>query len=239
MRKLMFSLAAACILAAPVNADIITKWTFDSVPPDDPIDTTTGTLDPAIGSGTVSLAPGITFTYATGFPNSAGDNSGLNTVPLARPSSSDPVPDPSTRWIEFAAGTTGYQNIVISWEQRWSNTAANTVLLQLTSDGVNWTDYTTYQAGGANNFYSYTFDLTGVAGVDNNPLFGFRLLPEVDPTTGELKAAGPTSTFSTNGTWRFDNVTLRGEEIPPVPEPMTMALVGSGLAIVAAIRRRK
>lgn len=235
----MFAVAAACIFAAPANADIITKWTFDSVPPDDPPVVTTGTLDPAIGSGTVTLAPGITFTYATGFPNAAGDNSGLNTVPLARPSTSVPVPDPSTRWIEFAAATTGYQNIVISWDHRFSNTAANTVLVQYTVDGNSWINLATYQAAGGEIWVAQTYNLTGYAGVDDNALFAFRLLPEVDPTTGALKAASPTGTFNTNGTWRLDNVTLRGEEIPPIPEPMTMALVGTGLAMVAAIRRRK
>lgn len=238
LRRLLLT-AAIVLVALPASADTITQWTFNSDPPDDPAVTATGTTLPAIGTGTASLADQITFTFATGYPDYTGDNSGWNIVPLAPTADPAPTPtnpEPKSRYAQFLVSTAGYTDITVAFEHRASNTAVNTVVLQYTTDGTTWTDFRSdkFAAGGVWEIRSY--DLSAITAVNDNANFGIRIAADLDAATGNYAAAQPGSSIGRAGTWRFDNVTISGTV---VPEPGSFAALGAGLLSLAGVLKRR
>jgi hypothetical protein len=231
MKRLLILAALAVMLGGEAKADFITQWNFDSTTPDS--NTGTGTTNPSFGFGTASLVGGTTATFATGNGGGA-DNSGWNTTNYAASTTGN-----KTRGVQFSASTAGYQNITISWEQRHSNTAANTVSVQATSNGTTWIDVQTFTftpaaTGTGDTWYTRSVVLSNA--YDNTSNFGFRILAAFDSGTGNYLASRSTSTYGTTGTWRFDNVKIEGAA---VPEPTTGLLIGIGTLACAAFRRNR
>lgn len=207
------------------SANIVSAWSFDSNPPD--FDVTTGVVTPSFGNGVITTESNITYTFATGFPNAGdlNDNSGWNLVPFAGipqgagdPPLSTTNPLPKSRYLQFAADTTNFTDIQISFEHRFSDTAVNTFVVQYTLDGFNWVDAMTFTAPAGSTWYQHVVDISDVAGANNNPNFAVRLAADVDPNTGEYAPARSASTLGTGGTWRVDNFRISGNGTagPPV-----------------------
>ncbi|MBD3581250.1 hypothetical protein [Flavobacterium selenitireducens] len=152
----------------------------------------------------------------------------------------DPGTATDRNGARFSASTVGYQNIVLTWEQRWSNTAPNTVRLQYTVNGTTWTNFpmtaanTTFCNGALNNgrfetddtgdiYRRVRVDLSAITGVNNIASFGVRLLAAHYRNTGEFRRVNaPGTEASATGTWRFDNVNLSGTPIVG-PNPSVMS----------------
>lgn len=133
---------------------------------------------------------------------------------------------------QFSASTVGYQNIYVSWDQRWSNTAPNTVRLQYTLNGTVWTNFnmtavnTTACNGSFNGgrFQTNTtgdeyrrlrVNLSGIAGANNNANFGVRIVAAFHQGTTEFRRVEDATLLAgTTGTWRFDNVQFSGTLLP-------------------------
>lgn len=199
------------------SPDAAAQWTFNSVPADGKV--TTGTTDSTTGNGTASQDALGTFTFATGFPSSGpdNDNSGWNTVPLAgipNGATDPPIgptnPLPKTRYVQFAADTTNFKDIILSFNIRFSDTAVNTFALQYTADGTNWVDFASYTAAAGGQWYSLVYDFSAITAANNNPAFAVRIAADVDPAAADYQAARSTYTVAPGGTWRFDNVTISG-----------------------------
>jgi len=128
--------------------------------------------------------------------------------------------NPKTAGAQFRVSTLGYDNIQFVFDQRLSNTAANTWVVQYTVDitATNpvWVDAQTFtfepQATGTGDtwYNQRTVNLSGVTALNNNPNAAFRVVSAFDPTTGEYRAARSTSTYGSSGTSRFDMVTVLG-----------------------------
>jgi hypothetical protein len=89
----------------------------------------------------------------------------------------------------------------------------------------------TVTGAGDDWFNGRSVNLTGIAGVDNNPNFGFRVLASFgDGATYQASSAGVYG----GGTARFDMATVSGTLIPT---PGAVALLGLG-GLVAGRRRR-
>ena len=106
-----------------------------------------------------------------------------------------------------------------------NTTSANTVM----GGYITTTNSTTFNNG-------IVINLSGIAGVSNNPNFGIEL---VNASTGadDVSTAG-TALNNTSGNWRFDEVAISGTAVAGVPEPSTCASMFVGaLGLVMVLRR--
>jgi hypothetical protein len=88
------------------------------------------------------------------------------------------------------------------------------------------------QTGAGDDWFNgRSVNLTGVAGVANNPNFGFRIVSSFGSGTSYVASSG--GNYGTAGTARFDMVTISGV----IPTPGSAALMAIG-GLVAARRRR-
>lgn len=225
------------LTALPLSAVTITQWNFNSIPADN--NDATGTTTPSIGSGTASLRS-TTSLFANGNagngstdPTTTDDSGwGITTFPAT---GSD-----MTAGVQFLIDTTGYESITVSYDVRHSNTSSRYQAVQYTLNGSSWTTATFFTAAAGDSWINNrSVNLSAIAGANNNPNFGIRILSAFQSTaTGAganaYVAATTGSTYVGSGNWRFDMVTVSGSVIP---EP-SAALLG-GLGVLGLLRRRR
>ena len=132
--------------------------------------------------------------------------------------------------IVVSVPTTGYQNIVVKFDVRWSNTASKFLAVEYTTDGgVSWTRARVLEARRGDRWHGDTeanggygalveLDLSSDSAVNNNAQFAFRVVTIFDPNTGQYTAAQSGSNYSTRGTLRYDLIEILGEEASGGPE---------------------
>lgn len=236
MRKSMpgLALAIATTLAVPAQADIVSLWDFNSIVAD--ATTSTGSILPALGGGTAATLEGVTASFSAGAgssdPAGSSDDSGWNTATYASQGTGD-----KTRGVQFNVSTVGLEDIVIGYDLRHSNTSSRYELVQYSLDGIGFTDIATFEGNAGDTWFNgRSVDLSGIAGVNDNASFAFRVVATFAPGTGAYAASNDGSSYSTSGTWRFDMVTVSAA---PVPEPETYALMLAGLGLVGLVIRRR
>ena len=265
-----FALAVTSIFVDQACGATIAQWDFNTIgvqaaPYNNPAPTT--------GAGT-AVALGMTNSFNGGNTNSDDVASTPGTANPAFVENAWRVRGtPSNGWaaaapqysqgIEIDASTVGFQNIQFAFD--WYSTAQGIRDLQFqyntnVANSAGWTNFAgtsptgTYVAV-AKDWYNapgtntpmISIDLSSIAGANNDPNFGVRLVAAYD-STGHLGNEFASSTLSsgvtvqyngTSGNWRFDNMTVTGT---PVPEPSTVVLAAMGLAgaaVYAWNRRRK
>ncbi len=191
---------------------------------------------PSVGNGTLTNLGGITFTYASGA--AGGGSSDPAAVNNAYNTTSYPAQGtaPKTAGIQVAVSTAGYQNIRFRFDQRLSNTANNTYVVQYTTDITAampvWIDAQTFTftpapTGTGDVWYNLrNTDLSAVSALNDNPNAAFRIVSDYDPVAGTYVAARSTSNYATSGTSRFDMITISGDAIIP-PVPFQIEFVGN------------
>ncbi|GAB3690109.1 hypothetical protein GCM10027592_07160 [Spirosoma flavus] len=211
----------------------ITQWNFNSVPAD--ASNSTGTTTPSTGAGSLSTVGGTTASFGNGSGSSdpaASDNTGYSITNFPSATQNN-----KTAGIEFRVATTGFQSLTVSWDQRFSNTAANRARLQYSTDGgTSYTDVVLpFSVSAGDQFYNNNqYDLASIPALDNRADVRFRIVAEFSvpvssPTS--YTAANPTSTYAPGGNWRFDMVTIKGVTIPALPD-LTVSLAGPSSAII-------
>lgn len=213
----IFTFLICLLVSVTAQAQItITQWNFNNS------DTV-----PNIGTGSLQNIGGTSVSFASG--SASGGSSDPASTNQAYNTSSYPAQStaPKTAGIEFAVSTVGYENIIVSFDQRFSNTANNTFVLQYTTDITAttpvWTDAFTFtftpQPTGTGDswFNNRSYNFSSVPALNNNANAGFRIVSNYDPIAGVYLAARSTSNYSTSGTARFDMVTVSGSLPAAVP----------------------
>ena len=233
-------LTAALLAASSANADTITQWNFNSVPAD--TSTATGTTAANIGTGVISLLNGVTnpsFNSGVGSSDTslAANNSGFQTTTYAAQGAGN-----NTRGVQYNVSTVGFEDILVKYDLRHSNTSSRYEQFQYTIDGANFIDFALFDGNvGDAWFNNRSVDLSSVDGVNNNANFAFRVVATFAPGISTYLPSNASSSYggTTSGTWRFDNVIVSGTTVAAVPEPETYALLVAGLGFVGFSARRK
>jgi hypothetical protein len=222
--KLSIGVALA-FFSGKLNAQtVITSWNYDAITgqPTSPI-ADIGTGSSAI-IGSLTIANAATGMHPT-TNNGCGPQNG--SIPGAWSFTASPGATNESSGVQYNTSTAGYQGIKFTWDQRWSNTAANTLRVQYTTDGTSWQDFTmtssntTFCNGSIDNgrfetntsgdqYRRISVDFTSITAANNNANFGVRILAAHYQTTGQFRQTANTANVATGGTWRFDNVNFTG-----------------------------
>ncbi|MCZ2127954.1 MAG: DUF11 domain-containing protein [Anaerolineales bacterium] len=179
---------------------VITQWTFFG-------DVTT----PSTGAGVYTRGTGLnTETYVIRNPDKALSLSGWNVSSII-------VPDD---YVEFAVDTTGRSDITIGFDYYSTTQGPTNLDLQYSTDGSSFTSFSDTTLTRDAHFYTLFYNLSAIAGINNNPNAKFRLYGYINPAPG-------------GGNLRLDNVTI--SESCPTPTPSPTPIKIPGLTISNAV----
>jgi hypothetical protein len=127
---------------------------------------------------------------------------------------------------QFNISTVGYGSLLLTWEEKHSDTASKYIRLQYSTDGTTFVDGPVIVASDS-NFALHTVDLSSISALNNNANCAFRFVTEFGSTaTGAgsdaYVATTAGSVYGTGGTIRLDLVRLFGSPytapiVTPIP----------------------
>lgn len=251
--NLFYTLAAALLFSTASFAQAtIAKWNFNGTAAD-AIAGGVNAPTPSEGAGTASLVGGTTATFASG-NSSTGTTETETTSPPNFGWNTTGYPAPGvgskTAGVQFNVSTVGQMGITFSFENRHSNGAANTIVLQYTTNAAVgapvWVDVETFTftpaaTGTGDTWYNgRSFDFSNVTALNNNPNVAFRIVSAFDPVAGDYLASRSTNTYAApGGTLRFDQVkvssasTMGLDEINPTRNAFTVSPNPSNKEVVS------
>ena len=220
MRRAVLGIIMAMALrtANVLSQTVIAQWNFN-----------TESIEPSLGQGTATLLGNVTSTFAAGSPSDSGSSSNRALSIAGFPPQGKSA---RTAGVQFAVDTTGYENIVVWWDQRFSSAASRRAVFQLSADGETFYDAFVFDAPGEGWTNGVTFDLGNYPDLSNNPFFVFRIVSDFYENNAYAPAK-PDSAYSSAGTWRFDRVTITGSIIGAVVEPPVILRQPADLVVPA------
>ena len=195
-----------------VLADPIAIWNFNDS--DLTVDHGTGTLVSNFNVTNIGFAAGTTNNARLGDPagqalSLQGGTSNAN----------------NGRNVTINLSTVGYANIIVSFATQGTATGFNSNQFQYSLDGVTFVDFgSPYTPPAAFGTVPVVFNLSSIPGLNNNSNAAFRIVFN-----------GATSATGTN---RIDNFVIEGSSTT-IPEPATLALLGSGLTTLFGLGQKR
>ena len=203
MLGVVFALLAGMFaLPAPARAaTTIAQWTFEG-----------DVITPSAGAGTAALVGGTTAIFAIGFSGVAPDR-GWNTTSYPATAAGS-----KTAGVEYTISTLGFEDVLMTFAIRHSNTAANTIVVQYALGAGAFTDAQTFTfvpaaTGTGDTWYPRAVDFSALPAIDDQASVRLRVVNAVDPGTGTYLASRSTNTYGSGGTMRFDNVVVSGNAL--------------------------
>lgn len=189
---------------------VITQWDFEG-----------DVITPSTGIGTAALVGGTTATFAAG--NGGGRGWNTTTYPAQGAGSGE-------RGAAFTTSSSGFEDIVFTFDQRASGTASRWVQVDYSIDGGNnwvvgfWTNNGALTPNDL--FVPFTVDFSSVLEANDNPDFTLRVVSVFSPVAfldglgGDFvadeayhRAREIGGSAYAGGTMRFDNVTFSGTQL--------------------------
>ncbi len=201
MKKLLIVATFVAIFTL-INAVVITSWNFDN-----------DSILPTTGEGSLSLIGGVTDDgFNTGYP--AAPSRGWSTTDYPAQGTNN-----RTAGMFIEVSSAGYQDIILSWTIRHSNTSANRAVLFYTLDKTAaepiWIEGGIYNASSGDAWFASSFDGSDLEGLDDNPNLAFKIVSSFANTDDtQYVASRSTSTYA-GGKWRFDDIVLEGTPALP------------------------
>lgn len=224
-------LIASALAASSAFATPIAQWDFNNLSTKHTF-SMNGASFATLGSVTTAFVSG------SGSTDKGTPNNALNTTTYGTATTGN-----LTRGVQFMIDTSGYQDVVFSFDQRNSGTASAWTALLYTLDGETWQQATTFKMTVDSVFVkNINYSFAAIDGADNNPFFGVELVAMFAPGSSAYVPTTSAS-YGSAGTIRYDMVTLSGTEIPEVvadvPEPGSAALLMAGLCGIGIVSRRR
>jgi PKD repeat protein len=197
-----------------IIGNLAAHWDFNGVVPSD-------SPSVSLGSGNAILIGGTTNPSSNLNGNGSSDTASSNQAwqTTGYPAQGQ---NPKTAGVQFNISTEGFKNIHFSFDQRLSNSAANTWVLQycsnVDSSAPDWKDANTFYiipmpTGTGDTWHNgRSFNFSAISELANNPYAGFRIVSDFDPDSAKYVAARSTSAYN-GGTSRFDMVKVSGDPI--------------------------
>ena len=215
-RRLAINLTLAVLaLFFPTRAalaDPIAIWNFNDS--DLTVDHGTGTLVSNFNVTNIGFAAGTTNNARLGDPagqalSLQGGTSNAN----------------NGRNVTINLSTVGYANIIVSFATQGTATGFNSNQFQYSLNGATFVDFgSPYTPPAAFGTVPVVFNLSSIPGLNNNSNAAFRIVFN-----------GATSATGTN---RIDNFVVEGSSTT-IPEPATLALLGSGLTTLFGLGQKR
>lgn len=203
MKKIFTLLVLIVCSLKGYTQDTLSYWNFNS-----------SNAIPNIGSGTFTHIGNSNNGYFTGSTN--------DPAPTDKGYSTNSYPaqgtNPKTAGVQINVATTGYENINLEFDIRFSGTPSDTWILQYTTDvsaiTPTWIDVDTFVYSSSSTWFTETFDFSSIPTLNNNAYAAFRLVSNFSGTSGNY-APVSSANYSTGGTARFDLVTVTGDQAVP------------------------
>ncbi|MCW5559198.1 MAG: lamin tail domain-containing protein, partial [Verrucomicrobiae bacterium] len=197
------------ISAAPAQAsEPIAFWDFNAVP-----QWAEGTNHPpaTLGEGIAGAVGGTSVSLASGDPQGSGGRA-WNTSRYPAQGQAG-----GTGGVRFEVSTVGWTNLQLTFRHRASARASANGRIRVSADGAHFEDAGAFTVPGPDQWHVVTVDFGKLPETSDNAAFALEIVSDFAPATNRYAAAGPSSSYATSGTWRFDDVELRGDamDIPP------------------------
>jgi len=245
MKKTLLLFSFCILVLVSTNAQtVLTQWTWTIA------DTSAATYTTAsVGTGSISFLGNV---YGG---TQAKWSAGVKTGTYRLSSTNYPTGQDSSgiTGTVFATSTVGHYGIIASYYFKDNSAASRYHQVKYTTDGTNWqtlkltaanatavnvTAGGDFQVDTVNNLLSdsgsstkvvfgkFTIDFSGIAGVDNNPLFKFFVTPTFGPGNTAYVPANSAKTYvggnaTTACIYSFDSVTVSYISNAPLPVLLT------------------